>query len=155
MAEGKRELVIVGLLGRLERITKDNGFSTDAGRQIFVNESPDLGPDDPTDAVALVSREDIVAWQAGKLLIRWPIEVQGLAKVVDPQEVWRAFLEAEAVAADIKRAIELDDRTLGGLLVARGIERVSTRVIPRDPGGTTVGAAVSYVLVMEETWGNP
>lgn len=151
----KRQSVLVALVDRLSVITVDGGFETDAGRQVFINESPDLGPDDPVTAVAIVSREDVATWQGGKLLIRWPVEFHALAKVTDPQEAWRASIEAEAVAADIKRAIELDDRTIGGLLVNRGLERTTTRILPREPGGTTVGAAVGYVLELTETWGNP
>lgn len=151
----KRQQIWLELLRRVERITPENGFATDAGATVFLNETPDLGPDDPVNAVAIVSQPDEVTWQGGKLLVRWPIEAVALAKAVVNGSWAQAWMEAEAVSADLKRALELDDRTFGRLLVNRGLERGSTRVIARDPGGTTVGAAVRYELVFEEIWGNP
>lgn len=87
---------------------------------------------------------------AGKLLIAWPISIQAVAKA-DLENVW---LTIEAVVSDIKKAVELSDRTLGGL-VEQHLQRGSTRTLPREPGTTTIGASVLYVANYSETWGAP
>ena len=60
----------------------------------------------------------------------------------------------EAMLGDVKRAMELSDRTLGGL-VQRQIERGATRILPRESGARTVGVMVPYVVPFTERWGAP
>ena len=146
-----REDVIHALRDRLAAISTTNGFKTDAGQKIFLGETPTLGPSDPAAALALVVGADESTSQGENVISELPIEIQALVKadVTDP------LLTIEAVIADIKRAVETTDRSLGGLLVNRGLERGSTRPLEREDGSEVVGAAVEYGLTLAEKWGAP
>lgn len=148
----RRERILVALRDRLAAISTQNEFATDAGKTIFLGEVAALGPDDPPVAIAMVIQEDqVVAQVQGlKFLIHLPIEIQAIAKAT-LDEPW---LAAEAVLADIKRAVELEDRTLGGL-VTKTFDRGSTRVLEREEGSTTVGGGITYVFPHAEGWGQP
>jgi hypothetical protein len=64
------------------------------------------------------------------------------------------YLAVEAVLGDIKRAIELEDRSLGGLVDQR-FERGRTRPFEREEGSTAVGVIVPYIVPYYESWGAP
>lgn len=148
----KRERILAVLIGRLERIERLNGFATDVGLTLYVGELPTLGPDDPDDAVALIVGSEQATWQQGKCFITLPIAVVALAKV-GCQDAWR---KVEAVIADGKRAMELEDRMLNGLLdQVKPMERGTVEPYPREPGSTTIGSSLGYVIRFTETWGAP
>lgn len=138
------------MLGRLEVITRRAGFTTDAGRQVYLNEAPPLGPDDPEVAIAIAVNDDEPGHQAEKIVIRLPLEIHALARA----DLERPWLAVERVLGDIKRAMELPDRTVGGL-VLRQFERGTTRTLEREEGSSTVGAAVTYIFPYAELWGAP
>lgn len=147
----RREQILEAVNARLARIKAGPTFQTDAGRQVFINETPPFGPDDEPAAIAVVIGEDqITKIVGGKVFLILPIEVQAIASS-DRTGAWRF---TEPVLADIKRAMELDDRTLGGL-IDQWLTRNSTRTLERDEGSTTVGVAVRYDLSYSETWGHP
>jgi hypothetical protein len=150
MAASVRQRIIEAFLTRVLAIATADGFDTDAGRTVFLGEAPQLGESDPSEAIALVVGDDQVKYQGVNLLIALPISIQALAKA-DLEQPW---LAAEAVLGDIKRAVELADRTLGGL-VQRQFERGTTRALPRVPGSTTVGIVIEYQAPYVEAWGNP
>lgn len=151
MAKPRRQLVLEAMRARLQAIEVANGFNTDAGLLVFLGEVPQLGTSDPDTAIALVPGEEIAAWNQGaNLLIRLPLIVSAIAKA-DLAEPW---LAVEAIIGDVKRAIELEDRTLGGL-VQRMIERGSVLVWEREPGATSVAASVTYIAPYVEGWGTP
>lgn len=148
--EPKRRLVMAALVDRLAEISVDAGFLTDAGHCIVFGEAPQLGSGDPSEAIALVMGDDEPASPApGAVIVTTPIEIHALAKATpdDP------FAQVEAVLADIKRAVELPDRSLGNLVSQ--IQRGVTRVVPREAGASTAGVAITYVLTWKEGWGNP
>jgi hypothetical protein len=145
-----RQLILEALKGRVEAIQVVDGFATDAGLSVFLGERPRLGPDDPEIAIALVVFDDVVKSQGRKYFIALPVGLCAIAKA-DLDEPWAAI---EAVLGDIKTAVELDDRTLGGLL-RMPFERGQTRTIDRETGSTTVGVMVTYELGYSETWGAP
>src|SRR3990167_4114681 len=149
MATTKREAILAELLLRLSAITIAHGYATDAGDQVFLGESPQLGEDDPSQGLALVVEDDEVN-SKGYVFITLPIAVQALAKA-DLDTPWLAI---EAILGDVKRAIELEDRTLGGLLKSE-LRRGSTRTLAREPGSTTVGEGITYRCEYVESWGNP
>jgi hypothetical protein len=149
----RRKLIVVEIVTRLQAIRRAAGFNTDAGLHVHVNEVPVLGPDDPDEAIVVVLDEDFPGHQAEHTFIRLPIDVQAMAKA-DPVDVESALMTAEDVLEDVKRAIELPDRTLGGL-VQRQIERGTTRTMARDPGTPHVGVAVRYTAPYIERWGSP
>ena len=144
MAKSRRQQVVEVIRERLQAITVANGFNTEAGAQVFLNESPAFGPDDPDVAVAVVIGEDDPAVLGEHVLCRVPLEIQALAKV-DLAEPWIAV---EQVLQDIKRAIELEEgtrpRSLGGLLRSQ-LERGVTRTLEREDGSTAIGCGVTYL----------
>jgi hypothetical protein len=147
----KRQSIIGALRTRLEAITVDNGFQTDAGARIYTGQAPSQGPDEPTAALAIVAGDDSTGHQGEHVVVTWPLQVVALVKA----DVDEPLLALEAVVADIKTAVELADRTFGGLLVARGLTRGNTRVLPREDGSEYVGASVEYQVVFAERWGEP
>lgn len=146
----KRQAILEALRDRLEAITTANGFRTNAGQTVCLGETPALGPDDATVAIAIVVGDDEPRFQGEHVFVSLPIGVQALAQadLDDP------YLAIEAVLGDIKEAVELEDRTLGGL-VPRSIDRGSTRTLEREPGSTTVGVELEYSAPYTEVWGAP
>lgn len=151
----KREQFLDQVLSRLAAITVDNGFNTDAGEEVHLGEAPEFGPDDATSHIRVVVDDDEVGPHQAKLFVGLPISIHAIAPVTTAMNLGLAYRDAERVLADIKRAIELDDRTFGGLVKDKGIVRGSTRTLPRDPGSDFVGVSIEYHAPMHETWGAP
>lgn len=147
MPTSRRQLILEALQARVSAILLAGGFATDAGATVFLGETPQLGPDDPFEAIALVPDDDSVQ-DKGYLFVQLPVAVQALAKA-DLDAPWETI---EAILGDIKAAVELDDKTLGGLLKAP-MMRGTTRTLAREPGSTTVGAGVTYICSYVEQWG--
>ena len=145
-----REAALGELRDRLEAILVANGFGTDAGALIFLGESPTLGPDDPTAAIAMEVQEDIPSFQGEHVVVTVPVDIQAIVKA-DADEPW---MTVEAIVTDIKTAVEVD-RDLAGTLIARGLMRGTVRPLDREAGSQYVGAAVQYRLLMKESWGAP
>jgi len=136
---------------RLAQIHGD-GFHTNAGHKVFVGESPELGEDDPVEAIAVLPLDDQIVHHQKKLQVLWPIEVHALTRV-DPVKAWQAV---ELIVGDIKVALELDDREFDGDIAFPGLERLSgTRTRPRESGSRTVGVVLPYLVRVQEVWGNP
>lgn len=146
----RRQLILEALRDRVEVIATAAGYETDAGRAVFVGEAPDLGEDDPDQAIALIVGDEVPGSQAENVHTELPINIAALAKA-DIDQPW---LAAEAVLGDIKRAVELEDRTLGGLVKLR-LQRGPTRTMQREPGSATVGIAIQYRAPYVEKWGAP
>lgn len=160
MATSRRRKIIEASEFRLKAIHKSAGYLTDAGDQIFLGEDPSFGPDDPPDAIALSIPEDLPTPSQGlgggtgaHIQTQLSILVLALVTVNTLVGMDPPHIHAENVIHDIKRAMELDDRTLGGLV--NGMRRGATRAIPREEGSTIVGASVEYVMVYSEEWGKP
>ena len=163
----KRQQILTEVLTRLAEIATANGFATDAGQLLFVNESPDLGPGDPDAAIAVLVREDVITHQMAKFQIQLPIDLCAIVKVPVAEDGAAAtetdpgrphpWAVTEAAIADIKRAMEIEEtppRSLGGLAAPR-FERGTTRPVPRDEGSTSVGAMIRYTVPYLEGWGQP
>lgn len=148
----KVEAIIAAVIARLQGIATGDGYFTDLGASLLVNEFPSFGPDDPRQALVLLVGDDEQTWQGKGYLIRLPLTVLVLVDA-DLDDGW---LVAERAIADVKRAVETDDRTLGGLLTTNGyLERGNVERIPRDPGSAAIGAAVPYTAPYKEGWGTP
>lgn len=145
----RRRAILEAFLARLQGITVANGYATNAGLQVFLNETPELGEDDPPTAIAVVVDDDAPGYQGEKVFITLPLEVNALAAA----NLTSPWLTAEDVLGDIKKAVEIDVQ-LAGLLQWR-MERGSTQTAKREPGSTTVGVAVTYRLPYREVWGHP
>lgn len=150
-AASRRESIKAAVVERLEAITVANGFNTDVGAKVYVDEFPALGPDDAREALALLTQVDELAWQGKGFLVRLPLTVMVF---LDGDAAGNDSQRLEQAVADIKRAVELDDRLLGGLL-HEYLTRGDTEVIPREPGSVVLGVAVTYVATFKEGWGAP
>lgn len=145
--------VLNAFVALLEQVRVANGYETDAGQLVALGVVEELGPDDPTAALAIVPGDDRRKGQSGTNgtdLVDWPIEFIALAKA-DIDQPW---ITIENVLGDIAKALETDDRRLDGLLKS-DMQRGSSRVYPREPGSETVGASVTYVVTIARTWGAP
>lgn len=145
---GVRQQVLAAIEARLLVILRANGYQTDAGVAVYLGEAPPLGPDDPPAAIAIVVRDDIPSDQGDVVHVVQPLELQALANV-SCQRPWQTV---EAVLADLTRAIEIEDRGAGGLLV-RDLVRGRTRTLLREVGTTTVGVGREYRVTYAERWG--
>lgn len=147
-----RQAILTELLNRVSAIRVANGYATDAGATVLFGEAPMLGPDDPTSAIALVVGDDQIdptSSLGDDILTLLPVEIAAIAKA----DVANPWVTVEAVIADIKRAVETADRGLGGLLT-RGLQRGRTRSLDREPGATSIGAAIPYSATYLDAWGN-
>lgn len=133
---------------RLQAIAKTDGFETDAGSAVYMNEVPAMGPDDPDALIAMVVGDEQPKHQAYGLSMTLPIEVQAIVKTT-LDEPWVA---AEQMLSDIKKAVELENRTLGRLLL-HPLERGITRILPRETGSSFVGVGITYSMERTEAWG--
>src|SRR5690554_2308834 len=98
-----------GFEARLPAINGAPPDSTAIGNVHFLYQVPALGPDDPAEALAIIPEPDTVGWQKQRALVDLPIVIAAVVKA----ERARAWHFVEAAIADIKRAIEQPDRTLG------------------------------------------
>lgn len=150
-----RQAIVTELLWRLGAIAIASGYQTDAGQQLFAGETPSLGPSDPDAAIALVVRDDLPSDQSGFgvdatgiVVTVLPIDVVAVAKA-DLAQPW---VTVEAIIADIRKAIETADRSIGGILT-KNLLRGRVRSLPRESGGTVIGATVEYRAIFADEWG--
>lgn len=167
----KRELILGVVKRRLQRITRFNGFETDAGKTVFLGFAPAMGPDDPTAAIAIRVGDDEPGKQQERVAITLPIEIQALADSSRETDPW---MKVEEVLADVKRAFELTQELEAEQLLetelrfvretATGryasllngfIDRGQTLTLERPDGSTVIGTAVIYRLPYSEAWGVP
>lgn len=150
MASSTRQQIIEAVKARLEAIDGEAPYETAVGERVYVNEYPAMGPDDPLTAIVVTIGDDIPKGTAEHVILELPMEMHAIAS----DRIDDCWLAVEPVLADIKRAMEQADRTLGGL-VRRFMQRGITRTLPRDEGSTTVGAGITYVFPYLEAWGQP
>lgn len=155
--ESRRQQILEALKARVEAIiagaeSTPGGavYQTSAGLHVYLGEEPGFGPDDPDLAIAIVVGDEEPGYQGENIFINLPIGFRVLAKA-SLDEPWTAV---EAVIADVKRAVEQPDRTLGGL-VKRQIQRGAVSTLQREAGSLAVGAVSVYRAPYLEMWGNP
>lgn len=155
MAEtSTRQRIIDALVARLAAINGAPPFQTQLGSTIFLGEFPGLGPDDPAEALVVLPDTDTIVHQRANILSDWPIIIGAVARSGPRCKPWPVI---EAAIADIKRAIELEDRYLGiaECRTGKGIQRGATQVFERPAGAVHVGAGVTYTVPYIESWGTP
>lgn len=155
----KRHLALDDLRNRLSYITVENGYNSDAGKNIFLGEAPTWGPDDEPAGLAIEIGDDSVNVQGGLITCRVPVRIWA----VIPVETEDPLLPIEEIIADIKEAVEIErdgslDRSLGAIGTdpatdPMGLERGSTRALRRPEGSEYIGASVEYILTFVEQWG--
>lgn len=156
MAGSRRQRILDAFKARVEAIRIEDGFETDLGLNVLMWELPAFGPDDPKQVLAIIPREDQVAAALSNIPIDLPVDV---AVLVSPELANPGAL-IEAALRDVKKAVELEDRTLGGLLRGGrnnpgGIVRGTTEPYPRQSGSQVAGASITYVLPYVEAYGDP
>jgi len=157
MALSRRQRILEALQARVEVIRVENGFQTDLGKTVQLGVLPTFGPDDPPQVLAILPGEDVIGdLQLGKVPIMLPVNFAVLVKP-DVSEPW---VIVEQGLSDIKKAVELEDRSLGGLLSpgrnnAEGLVRGSTETMERRSGSEVVGALITYGAKYSESWGLP
>jgi hypothetical protein len=78
----------------------------------------------------------------------------GVAAFVHAESFDQPGLQLEDLVEDVKRAIEQQDRTLGGLTTGN-IEATGCQVFEREIGSEQVGVLVTYMVPTADTWGTP
>jgi hypothetical protein len=151
----KRQRILEALADRLREIQATNGFETDAGLHLYWGPVV-LGPDDEPLAIAIVpGGTETNPQQAGKKIIMMPVQLHAVVREETPQPntLENTWLQAEAILGDIKRAVELDDLTLGKLAV----DIAAGEVVPllREEGGSMLGLQIEYRIIYTEHWGDP
>ena len=142
----RRELLLDAVVERL----------THTGAAVFLGEAPGFGPDDPSEVIVVVVQPDEVVHQGQGFLVTVPLSIQAVVDVsLSALDFSVAYRRAETMIAAIKRAMEVEDRTLGGLIAWNGLERGSTEPIARDPGSQFVGVSIGYRAPIREGWGAP
>lgn len=152
VADSTRKQILQVVLARLARISRVNGFATDAGQSVIVGEIA-IGPDDVDTAIAVVPGETgpLSQRQLHKAAETLPVQVAALARVSGWDDYANAWMRAEDVLSDIKAAIEQSDRELGGLAI--DIVRGPVLTLERGEGQTTIGCAVTYEITYATAWG--
>jgi hypothetical protein len=159
----RREQILGALSSRLAAIAIGNGYNTDAGAEIWLGQVMEFGEDDPNAVISIVvgDEQPTGALQKYKVQVGVPYEIQAVVRVSPDRNEWRLV---ERMIEDIKRAVELDDPSLGlhtdGRMLVNGngsdgLIRDRVRTLPREPGMTTVGAGVTYIAQIVEQWGAP
>lgn len=157
----RRARILQALLAQLQAITEGNGYTTNAGHQVFLGALPELGPDDPAIAMALIAQPDDVAPHLNNIKLRLQVDIVVAARM-DPGSVasWNTgWMVVEDMLGDVKRAMEQDNHNLGGLLVpgrnSLGLERGTTEPYQRQPGSPVMGFLITYICPYVEAWGHP
>ena len=145
----RRSLILSELGTRAAAILVANGYDTDAGLRVFLGVAPELGDADPDYAIAIVPGDEIPT-EDGRISNTFPVAVQAIGKAAAAD----AWIALELLLGDLKKAIELPDRTLGS--VCKGvIKRGPTRTLERAPGATTIGLEIFYSCPYVDEWGDP
>lgn len=146
----RRQQILEAIAERLEAIAIDDGYDTDAGAAVHMGQIVELAQNDPDAVISIVMGDENAKFNGGKLIVDLPIEIHAIAKA----DLDQPYITIEQLLSDAKRAVELEDRTLGGVLPGH-LQRLAVRTLPREPGSTTVGVALIYSATYGEQWGTP
>jgi hypothetical protein len=155
MAQSRLELILEAAKGRLEAISTTGGYSTDAGQAVYLGAVPALGPHDDTAAIALLPGFENLKVVGGFNQFTLVLQIQALVFVPSDERLSDSFLTALAMLADIRKAMELEDRTLGGKLGGNGLEAGLPSLVERETGSQFVGVQMEYRGLVKNDWGNP
>ncbi len=152
-----RQRILEVFKARLEAIVQGDEYQTNAGRRVFLGvnvvlaDEEDLrfGSNDVA-AIQISVGDDEPGHQMERIQVVMPVVISAVT-LASYRTPWTAI---EATLADIKRAIELEDRTLGGLVPSE-IERGITRTRERTEGSEVVGVEIIYPVLYSEQWGQP
>ena len=147
-----RRKKIIGRFAELaKQITVENGYRTNAGLYVKVNKRLVFGEGDPKYGIAIIVGLESVKPAPEHVVVRLPINLQAIVAETDVEEPWDVV---EDVIADIKQAVEQQDRTLGRLVKSE-IERGATQTLEQEPGSEFTGTEITYIATYPEMWGHP
>jgi hypothetical protein len=153
MADSIRKRILLVVANRVAAIATENGFNTDAGRSVYVGGMPTLGPDDPDAVIAVIPQGQNSGLTRMHVAGQWPIDIVAVANANASRD--DHALLVEDVLADIQRAMELEDRTLGGLINANDFSVGDTKPYDREQGSSVVAVAQTYSLHVQRVFGSP
>lgn len=154
MASVRQTLIQDLFLARLAAIQIADGYVTDAGSHVFFGVTPGFGPDDPPAAIVVVVGDDARVQNPRKVVwAQVPIEVQCLV-TIDTSRIAEPGIVIEEMLTDVERAIEQVDEAMAGS-DKRSLEVGPVRTLGREPGSTSVGVGITYLLKYARPWGTP
>ncbi len=135
---------------RLESIAMEFDYFTNMGLKVWRDQRPPQADSLPCCMVYLETRT-AESQQCEATRCTMLINVIGYAERIDPAEDLGIQM-----LADIQRAVELEDDTLGGLLRGQfGLAFVSEEIFMPEVGANAVGARVTYSAPNVRLYGDP
>jgi hypothetical protein len=153
MADSIRKRILREVIARVSAITTENGFATDAGRTVLIGVLPKLGEGDPDAVIAVVPQDQATEFTQMHVAGDWPIDIVAVANASGNRD--DPWLLVEDVLADVQRAMELDDRTLGGLMNAREFTVGPARTFGRESASEIVAVSQTYGFYVQRAFGSP
>ncbi len=153
--ESRLQLIIAASKRRLVVIRTDAGYATDAGQAVYLGAIPALGSNDDRAAVALLPSFENLKVVGAYVQYTVVLQIQALVFVESESQLSDSFEIALAMLSDIQRAMELDERTLGGLIDGLGLEFGLPSLVERETGSQFVGLQMEYRGKVKHAWGNP
>ena len=146
----KLQRILDVIATRLESIAMEFDYFTNMGLKIWRDQRPPQADSLPCCMVYLETRT-AESQQCAATRCTMLINVIGYAERIDPAEDLGIQM-----LADIQRAVELEDDTLGGLLRGQfGLAFVSEEIFMPEVGANAVGARVTYSAPNVRLYGDP
>ncbi len=146
----KLQQIVDAIATRLESVAMEFGYYTNMGLKVHRDQRPPQADSLPCCMVYLETRS-AESQQCDAIRCTLLINVIGYAERIDPSEDLGIQM-----LADIQRAVELEDDTLGGLLRGQfGLAFVSDEIFMPDVGVNAVGARVVYSAPHVRFYGDP
>lgn len=143
------ERISVAMKARMEDITVDNGYHTDAGHRVELGTT--FLDDDETVVLSVLSGDE-ESELSGYPRIANDLQVHVDGHITHNGE--DSDVRAQRLIADVKRAgLRFDDRTLGGL--CRSVEPFGRSVEYPEDGSTYVSIRVTFNVRYYDTYGAP
>ena len=152
MSAPKRLRILYAVRDRLQVINQAAGYYTDVGRDVRLDRrDPDL--EHAPLCHLYFEAGEVQRTQNERQSIDQPVTIVAVAplKSHEPEEL------GEMLLADIQRAVELNDRSLGGLLslATEGLQPVAFEISMPESGSNVVAAAISYAAPYIRPSGDP
>lgn len=149
--------ILNALKARLEVITIAAGYNTDAGANVLMGEMPTFGPDDPDCYLSILTPSDAPVWVGENVVSEITLRIAAIcaSKGATEPPSTSPSIALENLVEDVKRAVEVADRELGGLIRRPGLKRGQVRPFDREPGVDVVGAVLEWSGTVCEQWGTP
>ena len=151
MPAPKLTRIIDAVAARLADIQVANGYYTDMGLRVILDFRAPQSEELPAVSVFLGER-------AAESNLGCDARVEMLINVIGyvAKDGGQAYLLGDEILADIQRAMETEDETLGGLLRFQyGMAYAADEIFMPEVGADAVGARVSYTAPHVRKYGDP